>query len=120
MMKELLFIQANATFPRGSVWSTARKGDKWSKDAKPGDVLDLMITESRKHIGRATVVATNLTTFKEACDNCAADKNHALGPEMDDRVASEALEAGLKAAYGDDLKPDEPFTVLHLIAHNPE
>lgn len=119
MSKELLFIAANAHFPMGQVFSTARRGDKWSKQAKPGDVVDLMITESRKHLGKATVVGSRLTTFKDAVDNCAADKNCSLSPGMDDSEASAALKGELEASYKD-LTPDEAFTVLSLIAHNPE
>jgi hypothetical protein len=116
----MLFIAANATFPRGVLFSTARQGPKWSEQAKPGDVVDLMVTESRKHIGRATIVATKLTTFKDACESAAADKNHALTPGMDDSEAAQALAQGLRAAYPHDLKPGEPFTVVTMMAHNPE
>lgn len=117
MKKEILFIAANAHFPRGQLWSTARKGEKWMTEAKPGDVLVLMETESKKILGKATLVKARVDTFNGACAAAATDNNHALMTN-DPKAASDALAHDLRAAYGPDLKPHEPFTILHLMSHN--
>lgn len=118
---DLQFIKANATIPHGAIFSTARRGDKWWQQAKIGDVMNCVITESGQHFAQAVVVDKRLDTFGKVVANCIADNNHALPHDrskLSDAEASAALERGLKAAYGADLTPTEPFTVLKLVALN--
>lgn len=112
---DMLFLQANSKLPRGEVTSTARKGDKWSKQAKPGDVLDLKVTETGALIGRGAVILVEQQTFasviRKAYQNHAAHKMHATEAER------EAVKASLRAAYGD-AKDEDVYTVVHFLVLN--
>jgi hypothetical protein len=119
-MKDLKFIKANADLPRGAITSTARRGDKWSKDAQVGDVVNLLVTESGANFGRAVVIRTEVKPLAKVCADCVVDNNHALKVGDADARKPDVLMADLKAAYGEDLKDEEPFTVVHLVVLNPE
>lgn len=112
---DMLFLQANATLPRGEVTSTARKGDKWYKQASVGDVLTLKVTESDAVIGRAAVIAVEQSTFaavlRKAYMNYAAKNATTVFDERRE------VEASLRLAYGES-KDDDIYSVVHFLLLN--
>lgn len=115
---DMLFLQANAKLPRGEVTSTARKGDKWSKQTKPGDVLDLKVTETGALIGRGAVILVEQQTFASVIRK--AYQNHAAKATFVTLEAErEAVKASLRAAYGD-AKDEDVYTVVHFLVLNDE
>lgn len=113
---DMLFLQANAKLPpRGEVTSTARKGDKWSKQAKPGDVLDLKVTETGALIGRGAVILVEQQTFASVIRK--AYQNHAAHKLLATEAEREAVKASLRAAYGD-AKDEDVYTVVHFLVLN--
>lgn len=112
---DMLFLQANSKLPRGEVTSTARKGDKWSKQAKPGDVLDLKVTETGALIGRGAVILVEQQTFASVIRK--AYQNHAAHKLLATEAEREAVKASLRAAYGD-AKDEDVYTVVHFLVLN--
>lgn len=118
--KELLYVRANNNVPRGRVSSTARRGSKWWDQAAVGDVLQMRNTEDKEPLGRAVVVAKELVTLADVLEN--ADHNHVAFTDF--RVLQKKVDAGvvlaeaLGRAYGADMLPSEPFTILHILPLN--
>lgn len=117
-MQDLLYIKANAVVPEGVISSTARRGVKWSEQAKAGDVVHLKVLESQVVFGQAAITKVEVMSYSDVIAN--ARSNHVLwkAGSTDENVAH-VLAADLKAAYDPDdknpIKADEPFTVLSLI-----
>lgn len=88
-------------------FSTIRKGDKYMKTLKPGDVVELSDRQG-KTIGQATVVDGwhgDLARVPASVLEMEASWLH--------RTYS-GLVMGLRAHYGDPVQPDLPVTALIL------
>lgn len=113
-MQKLYYISENGEVPTGQVSSTARRGDKWFNQVEVGDVVALTVTETDKEFGEAAIVLKELATYADVLNN--ADHNSvAFYNYGDGATAAEKLDRALKAAYGPDLKPDDLFTILHIL-----
>lgn len=112
---DMLFLQANATLPRGEVTSTARKGDKWYKQANVGDVLTLKDTETGTIIGRAAVIAVEQSTYGAVLRK--AYMNHAAKGATTVFDERRTVEASLRLAYGES-KDDDVYSVVHFLLLN--
>lgn len=117
-VKATLQFAAQDEWPRNRVVSTARRGTKYAH-LSPGDVVHLEHVGGETHIGDAVVVVNEQVTLNDVLDN--SDHNHAViarGLEKDVYHGSRALRQDLESCYGP-LKPEEPFTILHLLFINP-
>jgi hypothetical protein len=113
-VRDLFYVAGNAFVPEGRVSSTARRGDKWMNQVNVGEMVNLKVTETGESFGVAVVVEKELVDFVDAIEN--ASHNHtAFNPKNTSLHPSTALYRELTEAYGDDLKADEPFTILHII-----
>lgn len=122
-MHKLYYIEANRDIPHGVVTSTARKGTKWNEQVKIGDVVELAITGTEESLGRAVVVLTEQTDFREVLNN--ARHNHVAfnqdGSAIDAPVSvvRRKLYDALTEAYGD-ITHEDKFTILHILPLNEE
>jgi hypothetical protein len=122
---ELLYIPSNRDIPRGTVTSTARRGDKWFNLASPGDMLDLIVEGpgnepglvDRENIGSAVVAKVELVDYGTVL--ARANENHVgqLVGGANARSASELLARALTDAYRQ-IGLHEQFTMLHFIRVN--
>lgn len=117
-MQDLKYLDENQKPTPGVITTTARKGDKWFKLVKAGDVVNIMIAQSSKVIGRAAVVGVALTDYKtvieRAYDNQVTQRADVKAGAL---KAEDALAQELKAAYGEP-KDDDVYTVVGLLPLN--
>lgn len=104
---DMQYIASNATLPRGQVFSTARKGDKWYNQANVGDVLDLTDTVSGNKFARAVVVDKQLGTREQALSEAG----------LNSAGNRTALNEQLIAAYGFGM-PQDIYSIIGLLIIN--
>jgi hypothetical protein len=86
-------------------------------------VVNLLVTESGANFGRAAIIGTKVKTLGQSVRRLRGGQQPRAGQARDAATGasvSDVLMADLKAAYGEDLSDDEPFTVVHLVVLNPE
>lgn len=114
MNKELLYLDGNQHLRPGIVSTTARKGEKWHILAKPGDVLDCRITQTRELFAQVAVTKVELTSYSEVL-RTALDNHGTTATDIAE--ARGQLASALTAAYGP-LAFGEVFTKIHFIPLN--
>lgn len=118
----LLFVPENDRFPDyGIITSTARRGDKWFKQACVGDALHLL-TEHPEPAGmfsngRAIVLDVQLVSLWEVLKR--AHENHVIQGHptnpQNESTRAEMLLQSVKMAYGVPLSLAENFTLLKFV-----
>lgn len=104
---DMQYLAANSGLPRGELFATARKGDKWYNQANVGDMLNLTDTATGARFARAVVYDKVLGTREQALSE--AQRNSARNRET--------LNDELIAAYGPGM-PDDIYTIVGLLIIN--